>query len=185
MNDAENAKALLDEAMSILADLADQYGTIESQRDYSVALNRQGAIALDNDMYYEALEYYEESLNCRKMILSHVRINEYVFDCALTLFYIGNCYKSLLETDPAKKSYDEAIRMLLPILPRDKKADWHLVFAEAAFERFKLDTFAGKNYLEYAITAWDWLTEKEPGNLRYRKKLEMCQKVYQRCYPGQ
>ena len=64
-----------------------------------------------------------------------------------------------------------------------KRQDWHHIFSEAAFERFKIDTFAGKKYLQYAIDGWEWLSDKYPGNKQYQNQYEICRKMYQRCYP--
>ena len=78
---------------------------------------------------------------------------------------------------------EEAIELLLPILSADQKTDWHRIFTEASYNRFMLDTFTGKKYLQYAIQGWDWLSQRKPEVTAYKKGLEQCQKIYQRCYP--
>lgn len=71
----------------------------------------------------------------------------------------------------------------MTILAKDRHGDIHRIQAEAAFERFKLDTFSGKYYLQYAIDAWKWLVKKEIGGSTFRDQYELCKKIYQRCYP--
>lgn len=73
--------------------------------------------------------------------------------------------------------------MLKPVLIKDRRGDWHRVFAEAAFERFKMDTYSGKRYLQDASDGWKWLLDRNPGNHDCQKKYELCRKMYRRCYP--
>ena len=125
---------------------------------------------------------YEKSMELRKKIVSYCRISETVFDCAINFVFIAGSYKKMGKMASAKKFYEEAIEMLIPILPKDKKSDWHYIFATATLERFILDTFSGKKYLEYAIEAWNWLIEYMPKEEYYKKQYEKCKKMYQRCY---
>lgn len=177
------ANELFHEAEVIFSELAEQAGTIESWRNYSLVLNRFGQADLKRGEYDSALKRHQKSLRLRKKILAHSGSKEAVFDCALTLYFIAQCYTHLTDKPKKKAAYDEAIEMLIPILPLDKKCDWHHVFAEAAFERFKLDTYSGKKFLTYAINGWQWLTEQKPDNAAYQKNYALCQKIYQRCYP--
>ena len=73
--------------------------------------------------------------------------------------------------------------MLLPILAKDRKGYCHRTFTAAAFERFKIDTYSGKRYLQYAIDGWKWLLDRSPSNKAYKKQYELCRKMYRRCYP--
>ena len=89
----------------------------------------------------------------------------------------------LYDSSNAKQDYEDVVDLLIPILSKERRGDWHHIFSEAAFERFKIDTFAGKKYLQYAIDGWEWLSDKYPGNKQYQKQYEICRKMYQRCYP--
>ena len=107
-----------------------------------------------------------------------------VFDYAITLYYLAQCYELLLKKAEQMAALEEVIALLSPILALDKKTDWHRIYAEAAFDRFKIDTFSGNVYLQYAIQGWAWLCENNPAVDEYRKNLEMCRKMYKRCYSG-
>lgn len=132
-----------------------------------------------------ALACYQKSLDIRKNILKRYRSNEAVFDCALTLYYMAQCYELLIEKAEQMSALEEVIALLSPILTSDRKTDWHRIYAEAAFDRFKIDTFSGKAYLQYAIQGWEWLCQYNPTVDGYRKKLEICRRMYKRCYPGE
>ena len=178
------AEEFLKDAEGIFCALAEETGTMESWRRYSIVLNREGNLWLQKHIGESALACYQKSLDIRKNILKKYRSNEAVFDCALTLYYIAQCYELLLEKSEQMSVLEEVIALLYPILASDEKTDWHRIYAEAAFDRFKIDTFSGKTYLLYAIQAWEWLCQYNPAVDGYRKKLEMCRKMYKRCYPG-
>ena len=162
---------------------AEEYGTIEFQHVYSVVLNRCGKICEMEEDLSGALEYYTDSLNRRKKILSHIRTNEAVYECALAQFFKAEVHRMVYDSMNAKSGYEETVNLLLPIISRDWRGDWHRIFAEASFERFKLDTYSGKAYLQYAIDALEWLINKEAGNKQYKKQYDIYRKMYQRCYP--
>ena len=164
--------------------LADEYGTIESQHACSVVLNRCGKISEMKGDFEQALAYYSDGLARRKNILLRIRTAEVVYEYALNLYFIAGIHQHLYDNLSAKKNYEEIVLILLPILSKDRKGDWHRIFAEASFEWFKLDTFAGKCYLQYAIDAWKWLYERHPENKYYQKQYTLCQKMYSRCYPN-
>lgn len=177
------AESLLKDAKEIFCKLADETGTIESWRSYAIILNREGNMWLHKHAGKTALQYFQESLDIRKKLLKKYWSNNAVFDCALTLYYIAQCYEQLMEKAEQMSALEEAIELLWPILATDKKTDLHRIFAEAAFDRFKIDTFSGKKYLQYAIQGWDWLYQQKPEMSKYRKNLEICTKMYKRCYP--
>lgn len=181
----DQAEEFLKDAEVIFSDLAEETGTMESWRDYAIVLNREGNLWLQKHTGEHALPFFQQSLDIRKKILKKYRSNEAVFDCALTMYYIAQCYEILIDKKAQMSALEEAIELLYPILALDKKTDWHCTFAEAAFERFKIDTFSGKVYLQYAIQGWEWLCQYKPEVDGYRKNLEMCQRMYKRCYPGE
>lgn len=182
--DIIKANILFTEAKDIMVSLAEEYGTIESQHACSVALNRCGKISEMEGDLEKALAYYSDGLVRREQILSRIRTAEVVYEYALNLFFMAGIYQLLYDNTNAKTKYAEVVEKLLPILSKDKKGDWHQIFAEAAFEWFKLDTFAGKRYLQYAIDAWKWLHEKQPEDNYYHKQYTLCKKMYSRCYPN-
>ena len=179
----EMAKTIFFEARDIFVDLAEECGTIESQHACSVALNRCGKVCEREGELKKALEYYTDSLRRREKILSKIRTSETVYEYALTLFFRAGTYMQLYDSSNAKQDYEDVVDLLIPILSKERRGDWHHIFSEAAFERFKIDTFAGKKYLQYAIDGWEWLSDKYPGNKQYQKQYEICRKMYQRCYP--
>ena len=182
--DIKKANTLFTEAKDIMTTLAEEYGTIESQHACSVALNRCGKTSEMEGNFEQALAYYSDGLARREKILTRIRTAEVVYEYALNLYFIAGIHQHLYDNTSAKKKYDEVVENLLPILSKDRKGDWHRIFAEASFEWFKLDTFAGKRYLQYAIDAWKWLYEKQPENNYYQKQYKLCQKMYSRCYPN-
>ena len=177
------AKKLFAEALDVKRQLAETCGTLESQYAYSLALNRCGQICEIEGDLKAALEYYSDSLDRRNRILSRTRTAEAVYEYAFALYLMANAYHKSFDYANAKKKYSEVVENLRPILVKDGKGDWHRTFAEAAFEWFKLDTFAGKCYLQYAIDAWKWLNDRWPENQDYLKQYEQCRKIYRRCYP--
>lgn len=177
------AKKVFTAARDLFKCIAEECGTIEAQHIYSVALNRCGKICELEEKFSEALEYYEESLNLRKKILSHIRTNEKIYEYALTQYFIAEIYRQQFDSKNAKKNYEEVLGLLQPMIVKDYKGDGHRIFYEASFERFKLDTYSGKKYLQYAIESLRWLIEKKPENKQYQKQYELCQKMYKRCYP--
>ena len=179
----EMAKTIFFEARDIFVDLAEECGTIESQHACLVALNRCGKVCEREGELKKALEYYTDSLRRREKILSKIRTSETVYEYALTLFFRAGTYMQLYDSSNAKQDYEDVVDLLIPILSKERRGDWHHIFSEAAFERFKIDTFAGKKYLQYAIDGWEWLSDKYPGNKQYQKQYEICRKMYQRCYP--
>lgn len=181
----DQAEAFLKDAEAIFSDLAEETGTMESWRDYAIVLNREGNLWLQKHTGERALLFFQQSLDIRKKILKKYRSNEAVFDCAITMYFVAQCYEILIDKKAQMLALEEAIELLYPILALDKKTDWHLTFAEASFERFKVDTFSGRVYLQYAIQGWEWLCQYKPEVDGYRKKLEMCKRMYKRCYPGE
>lgn len=181
----DQAEAFLKDAEAIFSDLAEETGTMESWRDYAIVLNREGNLWLQKHTGERALLFFQQSLDIRKKILKKYRSNEAVFDCALTMYFIAQCYEILIDKKAQMSALEETIELLYPILILDKKTDWHRTFAEAAFERFKIDTFSGRVYLQYAIQGWQWLCHYKPEMDGYRQKLEMCKRMYKRCYPGE
>lgn len=171
------------EAKEIFGDLAETYGTIESMYAYSAALNRCGKLCERNRDFTQAYEYYTESLEIRRKILSKIRSGEAVYEYALVLFYKAGVSLNLYNNIQAAADYEEIVEMLKPVLIKDRRGDWHRVFAEAAFERFKMDTYSGKRYLQDASDGWKWLLDRNPGNHDCRKQYELCRKMYRRCYP--
>ena len=181
----DQAEAFLKDAEKIFSDLAEETGTMESWRRYAIVLNREGNLCLQKHTGECALLLFQQSLDIRKRILKKYRSNEAVFDCGLTMYFIAQCYEILNDKKSQMSTLEEIIELLHPILVLDKKTDWHRIFAEAASERFKIDTFSGRVFLQYAIQSWEWLHQYKPEVDDYRKKLEMCQRMYKRCYPGE
>lgn len=179
----QQAEELFSEAKEIMCKFSEEQGTIESWYSYSVVLNRCGKICEIKGEFSHAMEYYSESLEHRGKILSRIRTAETVYEYALTLFFRAGVSLHLYDNKSRKKDYEEIIRILLPVLSKDGKGDWHQIFAESAFAYFEMDTFTGKRYLQYAIDAWRWLADKQPKNKEFRRQYELCQKIYQRCYP--
>lgn len=167
----------------IFGNLAEKYGTIEAQHAYSVALNRCGKICEENRDFTQARECYIESLEIRRKILAKIRSTEAVYEYALVRLFKAKASRQLFDSSSAKADYEEVVKRLLPVLAKDCKGDCHRTFTEAAFERFKIDTYSGKRYLQYAINGWKWLLDRSPSNHGYQKQYEFCRKMYQRCYP--
>lgn len=167
----------------IFGNLAEKYGTIEAQHAYSVALNRCGKICEENRDFTQARECYIESLEIRRKILAKIRSTEAVYEYALVRLFKAKASRQLFDSSSAKADYEEVVIRLLPVLAKDCKGDYHRTFTEAAFERFKIDTYSGKRYLQYAINGWKWLLDRSPSNHGYQKQYEFCRKMYQRCYP--
>lgn len=167
----------------IFGNLAEKYGTIEAQHAYSVALNRCGKICEENRDFTQARECYIESLEIRRKILAKIRSTEAVYEYALVRLFKAQASRQLFDSSSAKADYEEVVKRLLPVLAKDCKGDCHRTFTEAAFERFKIDTYSGKRYLQYAINGWKWLLDRSPSNHGYQKQYEFCRKMYQRCYP--
>ena len=180
----DQAEGLLTDAEEIFRVLAEETGIMESWRRYAITLNRKGNLWFRKHDGENAVVCYQKSLDIRKDILKKYRSNEAVFDCALTLYYLAQCYELLLKKVEQMAALEEVIALLSPILALDRKTDWHRIYAEAAFDRFKIDTFSGNVYLQYAIQGWEWLCENNPTVDEYRKNLEMCRKIYKRCYSG-
>ena len=105
-----------------------------------------------------------------------------VYEYALVLFFRAGVNLKAYDISSATADYEEAVERLLPVLTKDHKGDCHRVFTEAAFERFKTDTYSGKRYLQYAIDGWEWLCNHNPTHRDYQKQYELCRKVYHRCY---
>lgn len=167
----------------IFGNLAEKYGTIEAQHAYSVALNRCGKICEENRDFTQARECYIESLEIRRKILAKIRSTEAVYEYALVRLFKAKASRQLFDSSSAKADYEEVVKRLLPVLAKDCKGDCHRTFTEAAFERFKIDTYSGKRYLQYAINGWKWLLDRSPSNHGYQKQYEFCRKMYQWCYP--
>ena len=183
LRDYDQADYLLKDAEEIFCGLTEETGTMESWRRYAIVLNREGNLWLHKHAGECAQSYYQQSLDIRKKLLKKYRSNDAVFDCAITLYYLSQCYEQLMEKKKQMSALEEAIELLRPILTLDRKTDWHRVFAEAAFDRFKIDTFSGKKYLQYAIQGWEWLCQQKPEESEYKKNFEMCNTMYKRCYP--
>lgn len=177
------AEKLFIEAKELFGCIAEECGTIEVQHIYSVVLNRCGKIRELERKYSEALEYYKESLNLRKKILLYVRTNEKIYEYAVTQYFIAEIYCQKFDSKNAKKNYEEVVSLLQPIIVKDCKGDYHQIFYAASFGRFKVDTYSGKKYLQYAIKSLKWLIENKSENKQYQKQYELCQKMYKRCYP--
>ncbi len=180
---SEEANLLLNTAKDILLNLAETNGTIEAQYACSEALNRCAKACEEKGDFQNALNYYTDSLTRRKKILSRIRTCEAVYEYARTQFLRANSYQTVYDNAMAKIEYEDVVGLLKTILARDRNGSIHHLQAEAAFERFKLDTFSGKQYLQYAIDAWKWLSEKEIENHKFQKQYELCKTIYQRCYP--
>lgn len=176
-------KFLLGTAKNIFLDLTEKNGTIELQHICSETLNRYANVCEEEGDIQGALFYYTDSLKRKKKILSHIRTSEMVYEYAHTQFLRAKVYQALYDNANAKTEYEDAVELLMTILAKDRHGDIHRIQAEAAFERFKLDTFSGKYYLQYAIDAWKWLVKKEIGGSIFRDQYELCKKIYQRCYP--
>lgn len=177
------AKALFIEAKDIAKNYAQEYGTIESQHMCSLALNRCAAIYGNDGNFEQALEYYFDSLERRKKILSKIRTAKSTFEYALTLYFVAEVYKNIGDKMKGIEYYECAVEELLPILSKDRRGDWHRIFAFSSFGRFRLDTFSGERYLKYAEDSWKWLTEKYPEDKDYHDQYMLCKKMHQRCYP--
>ena len=171
------------EAKEIFGNLAEKHGTIEAQHAYSVALNRCGKIYEENHDFTKARVQYTESLEIRRKILTKFRSMQTVYEYALVLFFKAGVNLKAYDISSAIADYEEVVEILLPVLTKDRKGDCHRVFTEAAFERFKIDTYSGKRYLQYAMDGWEWLCNHSPTNRDYQKQYELCRKVYHRCYP--
>ena len=180
---SDEAGNCFSEAKVLFGNLAEKYGTIEAQHAYSVALNRCGKICEDNHDFTQSRKHYTESLEIRRKILTKIRSKEAVYEYALVLFFKAGASQHLFDHNSAKADYEEVVEMLLPILAKDRKGDCHRTFTAAAFERFKIDTYSGKRYLQYAIDGWKWLLDRSPSNKAYKKQYELCRKMYRRCYP--
>ena len=180
--DNAEAKRLFWLAKEIMEDYIKSCETIEAQYAYTVVLNRCAKICEMEGNYNGALTYYNDSLNCRKKIMMQIGTNLTVYQYALTLYFKAGVYAQLYDNESERKAYGEVVDSLIPILSKDCKGDWHYIFAKAAFECFKADTFAGRHYLQYAIDAWKWLTENKLNNDEFQKQYDVCMKVYQRCY---
>ena len=148
-----------------------------------MALNRCGKICEENRDFTQARECYIESLEIRRKILAKIRSTEAVYEYALVRLFKAKASRQLFDSSSAKADYEEVVKRLLPVLAKDCKGDCHRTFTEAAFERFKIDTYSGKRYLQYAINGWKWLLDRSPSNHGYQKQYEFCRKMYQRCYP--
>lgn len=171
------------EAEKIFRSLADTHGTIEAQHALSVVLNRCGRLAEVSGDYGRACESYSESLVIRGRILTKVRCVESVFEYAQVLYFKAGARRHACDSAGAKADYEEAVGQLLPLLVKDRRGDIHRFFAEAAFERFLIDTYSGKRFLTFAIDGWKWLLERYPSNDKYRKQYKLCLKLYCNCYP--
>lgn len=180
---SDEAGKCFSEAKVIFGNLAEKYGTIEAQHAYSVALNRCGKICEETRDFAQARENYTESLEIRRKILTKIRSTEAVYEYALVLFFKAGASQRLFDSNGTKSDYEEIVEKLLPVLAKDRKGDCHRTFTEAAFERFKIDTYSGKRYLQYAIDGWKWLLDRSPSNRGYKKQYDLCRKMYQRCYP--
>jgi tetratricopeptide (TPR) repeat protein len=179
----EGAGKCFSKAREIFENLAEKYGTVEARYAYSVALNRCGKLCEEKHDFAQARECYTESLEIRRKILTKIRSMEAVYEYALTLFFKAGASRHLFDSNSAKADYEEVVEKLLPVLVKDRKGDCHRIFTEAAFERFKIDTYSGKRYLQYAIDGWKWLLDRNSSDHEYQKQYELCRKMYQRCYP--
>ena len=179
----DEADKCFSKARNIFETLAEKDGTIEAQHIYSVVLNRCGKICEENSDFVQARKCYTESLEIRKRILTKISSAEKLYEYAVTLFFKAGASQRLFDSSGAKADYEEVVEKLLSVLEKDRKGDCHRTFTEAAFERFKIDTYSGKRYLQYAIDGWKWLLDRSPSNHGYQKQYELCRKMYQRCYP--
>lgn len=181
--DTDAAESLILESKHIFQELADRYGTIESYHALSVALNRYGKLCERKMRREEAIGCYTDSTSLRKKIFSKIRTAGTVYEYALSLFYRACAYRDINNISNAKSDYEEVIDLLTTILSRDVSGDWHYIFAQASYERFLVDTYTGKQYLQKAIDAWKWLTDKQPRKSQFKEQYDVCRKIYQRCYP--
>lgn len=181
--DIPNAERLFSESEHIIAELAKKQGIIEAQYAYSLVLNRLAVIQEIKKNFQDALEYYTKSLGIRKRILSKLRTLNTVYEYATSLFYVAHTQAALYHSSEAKQRYDELIDMMLPLLPKAQKKDWYDLFGMASFNRFRMDTFAGERYLQYAIEAIKWLSDHYSDNAEYQKKYVQYREMYKRCYP--
>ena len=181
--DIDEADKCFSKARNIFKTLGEKDGTIEAQHIYSVVLNRCGKICEENSDFVQARKCYTESLEIRKRILTKISSAEKLYEYAVTLFFKARTSQRLFDNSSAKTDYEEVVEKLLPVLEKDRKGECHRIFTEAAFERFKIDTYSGKRYLQYAIVGWKWLLDRSPSNHGYQKQYELCRKMYQRCYP--
>ncbi len=170
------------EAERIFRSLADARGTIEAQHALSVVLNRCGRLAEASGDYERACESYSESLVIRGRILTKARCVESAFEYAQVLCFKAGARRRARDGAGAKVDYEEAVGQLLPLLAKDRGGDIHRIFAEAAFERFFIDTYSGKRFLAFAMDGWKWLLERYPSNDNYHKQYQLCEKIYYRCY---
>lgn len=181
--DIDEADKCFSKARNIFETLAEKNGTIETQHIYSVVLNRCGKICEENSDFVQARKCYTESLEIRRRILTKISSAEKFYEYAVALFFKAGASQRLFDNSSAKTDYEEVVEKLLPVLEKDRKGECHRIFTEAAFERFKIDTYSGKRYLQYAIVGWKWLLDRSPSNHGYQKQYELCRKMYQRCYP--
>ena len=78
-----------------------------------------------------------------------------------TQYFIAETYRLKFESVNTKRSYEEVVTLLLPVMVNDRKGDCRQVFYETAFERFKLDTYSDEEYLQFAIEVLEWLVEQK------------------------
>ncbi|MCD8120848.1 MAG: TIR domain-containing protein [Clostridiales bacterium] len=180
--ETDEARKNFSEAKEIFRNLAEKHGTIEIQYSYSISLNRCGRICEEKRDFASARECYIESLEIRRKILKKHRSMETLYEYALVLLFKARASQHVYDWISAKADYEEIVEKLRPVLAKDRKGDCHRIFTEAAFERFKIDTYSGKHYLQYAIDGWKWLLDRSPSNRGYQKQYDLCQKMYWRCY---
>lgn len=181
--DFTSSELLVKESKDIFRDLVDRIGTIDCNHSLSVALNRYGKLFEAKSKINEAIECYSGSISIRKKVLSEIRTAGTVFECALALYYRACAYRNNFCKPEAKKDYEEVIELLRTIIAKDKKGDWHWTLAEASYERFLIETYTGKYYLQNAIDASKWLIDNRPENSKYKKLYDVCLGIYKRCYP--
>lgn len=182
----DDAETISQKALRLFQEQAERYRTLECIRSYSAALNLCGRIAEAKADYPAASRYYTVSLECRRDLLKHFTSNGGIYDCALSRMLLAQVEYLQGLNRPAKQGYDEVLQMLRPLLPKDQNQSWHLLFSQAAFERFQLDTFSGEPYLQDAIRAEAWLAEHMPGEAartEHRNLQERYTRVHRRCYP--
>lgn len=177
-----DASKCFSEAKEIFGTLSEKYGTIKAQHIYSVVLNRCGKICEENSDFVQAREYYTESLEIRRNILTKIRRAEAVYEYALVLFFKAGASQHVYDSISVKADYEEIVEKLLPVLAKDRKGDCYRIFTEAAFERFRIDTYSGKRYLQYAKDGWKWLLDRSQSKHGYQIQYDLCRKMYQSCY---
>lgn len=181
------AEAASQEVLQLFQGQAERYRTLEWIRSYSTALNLSGKIAEEKNDFPAAARYYTVSLECRRDILKRVTYNGGVYDCALSQMLLAQVNYAQGLNRQAKQGFDEVLQLLRPILPNDQNQSWHILFSQAAFERFQLDTFSGEPYLRDAIQTETWLAEHMPDETdqeEHRKQQELYARMYNRCYPA-